>query len=257
MCEFLRKLLNADDTSPTAAEERLGVLRHARFIFLTLWQAIENRGCYHGAPSLDRPEWLKRVGDRTQWEGTLAEGSSSVAGFVGPTELLASLDAIEDWCRAQLEVLVAPGTPCPQCGGPRVIADQDRLCGSCRSPDGKLVELWVETHEPHVAGHSYPSKGIKGVPDRIVSSPAWMAVAYWSAILFEQGLRERFAEDPAETLAGWLHTSHGRTRKRRFGRRSSRSPTCSKKRRKRRASETRTDRPNGLSLIEASRERWQ
>jgi len=107
-------------------------------------------------------------------------------------------------------------TPCPACGGPRISADADRWCASCRSPIGKLVELWIETHEPRVPGGSYPSKGINSVPDRIVRSPEWMKVVHWSAILFKPGLRERFAEDPAETLAGWLHNMHGQTREEAF-----------------------------------------
>ena len=102
--------------------------------------------------------------------------------------------------------------PCPNCGGPREPRDRDRYCGECRSPEGKMSELFTAlgtTIRP-LPGVTPPAR----LPSR--SSPfeklsrfdEWRSIRYNACLKFGH---DRFDNSTWDFLIDWLMVEHRKT----------------------------------------------
>ena len=92
-CGRLKEILSDSRPGPAEVKKRLEIIRHARFIFKSLWHRAQG-----WLPPEMRPSWLDTISPRGQWAGTLSDGSGTGSGFVEVSELVAFLDDLSGAC---------------------------------------------------------------------------------------------------------------------------------------------------------------
>jgi hypothetical protein len=83
---------------------------------------------------------------------------------------------------------------CPNCHGPRPEEDRDRLCPTCRSQEGRMVELWV---------------AFKTSPRSLDRFGDWPHIQHFGCELFRH---QTFTEGTMDRLLAWLQAEHGLSR---------------------------------------------